>query len=259
LLFFLIICVFLLLVGVAFVVVIYLLGRQPKAPSLRQRKTSDTKDVEDEILSERHVGELISADDIYQGIYEKDGVYYALARLSGTNFSVLPGPEQDARESILIDILSQVDYPIQFITTTVVSDTTEAARKIAERAAGITDNPRLQTYCFMYAGALQQMKLERKVLAQQSWMVFSSHGIDEKNADPVEKLRERISLLTANLRDKARIFITPVTRSEDVMDAFQQIILPEAIVKPSERALAGGTEPIHFMEGEMQRVWKKSG
>ncbi|HHW44743.1 MAG TPA: hypothetical protein GXX25_13265 [Desulfotomaculum sp.] len=245
-----------MLVVAAFVVVIHLLGRQPKAPSLRQRKTSDIKDVEDEIISERHVGELISADDIYQGIYEKDGVYYALARLSGTNFSVMPGPDQDARESTLIEILGQVDYPVQFITTTVVSDTTEAARKIAERAAGITDNPRLQSYCFLYAGALQQMKLERKVLAQQSWMVLSSHGIEGKNTDPVEKLRERMTLLAANLRDKARIFITPVVRSEEVMDALQQIVLPEAIVKPSERALAGVTEPIHFMEGEMQRVQK---
>jgi len=228
----------------AALMLLYMSRAQARGPSLRQE---EKKAQREEPFRERHVSELFGIEEIYGGIYRKGSRYFGLARLEGTNFSVVSEGEQNAREDILIYIMSLIDYPIQFISGTVVADTTQQAEEIAIRAEE-TASEDLKTYMFLYAGALQQMKTERRVLSEQSWLVVTDDG---EGGDPAKKIREKMYLLRENLRQRARIVLTPLETSEEVMDAIHQMVLPERIVKPSERVLAGVAEPVHLSQRDL--------
>jgi hypothetical protein len=240
--------VFIFLIGVLVVaaLMLFLMGRaQPRGPALRQEEKKLGK--EEMPFRERHVAELFGIDEIYGGIYRKGGRYFGLARLEGTNFSVVSEGEQNAREDVLIYIMSLIDYPIQFISGTVVADTTQQAEEIALRAEEEASEE-LKTYMFLYAGALQQMKTERRVLSEQSWLVVTDNG---EEGDPAKKIREKMYLLKENLRQRARIVLVPLETSEEVIDAIHQMVLPERIVKPSERVQAGVLEPVHLARKDL--------
>lgn len=198
---------------------------------------------------EHHVDEVIDIETIEEGLIHHKGRVMAIARIEGTNFSVMSPGEQNSRESALIEIFSGLDYPIQFVTNTVVADTTNATNKILNDSKKVPEG-NLKQYMMLYANALEQMRVNRLVLTQQSYLVISSDGYAE---DPEKTVIERMRILESSLRERTGIVLSPITTSEDVYDAIQQIVLPEKIHKPSEIAKAGVSEPIHHNVKELTR------
>lgn len=194
-------------------------------------------------LSEvRHVDEVIDYDDVKDGIIYRKGRCYGLARVEGVNFSVMSQEEQNAREAAVIEIFNGIDYPFQFITTTVVADTTSAAQEIAAMASMLKECS-LKRYMTCYAGVLQQMKQERRVLSQQTYMVISSDGGD---GPPKKVIRERMRILQSALMERVGIYLTPLLTTEEVLSAIQQVVLPDQLVTVQERIAGGVCAPIHF-------------
>jgi len=254
-----IILAFWLLVGVGFIYMMRKFSGSHTTPLQRkkdERGESGTSDKVNKATGQfAHINDLIKIDDVYEGIYKKGETFYSVARLSGTNFDVMTDFEQDARESVLIEILSEIDYPIQAITTTIVSDIDDMVKEILERAeAKPKDHPQYG-YGYLLAGSLYDMKMDHKIMSRQSWIVISSRQIDPDD-DPVQKINEYMYLLSENMRSKAKIFVTPVRNSEEVLDVLYQVLLPQSIIKPSDRIYAGVNEPFHFRDQEISQARK---
>lgn len=183
----------------------------------------------------QHISELINTEVVEPGIYYTGGKYLGLARIEGTNFSILSDGEIEAREDMLIAIQNQIKYPVQYITSTIVTDTDREVEKI-QYHAGKTTNHKVSLYCKQYIMELENMKQERRAMAKVSWLVIS--GDDKLGApgNPVQRIKERMALLQETFRSRAGIIMTPLTSTEEVVDAFQQIMQPEKLVKPSEVA-----------------------
>ncbi len=195
-----------------------------------------------------NIKNLFQADNIYNGTIKHLGQYLLLARIEGMNFSVMSDIEQNAREAALIDIFSRLDYPIRFITNTCIVDTSIEARKIAEMADS-SENQNLQTYRILYAGALEQMRLERSVLTQQTFIIVPG--------ETPEEAHHRFTILSSSLRERTSIIITLLEMTEDIYDALQDILTPEKIVKPSDVVQSGVLEPVHFSAKEVENFAQK--
>lgn len=195
-----------------------------------------------------NIKNLFQADKIHNGVIEHFGQHLLLARIEGMNFSVMSDAEQNAREAALVDIFSRIDYPIRFITNTCVVDTSVEAREIANMA-DTTENPNLQTYRILYAGALEQMRVERSVLTQQTFIIIPGKTFDEA--------RHRFNILASSLRERTSIIISLLETTEEVYDALQDILTPEKIVKPSDVVQDGVLEPIHFTAKEVEDIAQK--
>ncbi|MCR4443259.1 MAG: hypothetical protein NUV48_14085 [Peptococcaceae bacterium] len=208
----------------------------------RKRNTSPEPGSFKKAALNRHVDEVIEVDDVKDGLIYRRGRVYALARVEGANFSVMSPGEQDARERALVEIFSRLDYPVQFITNTVVADTVSPAQRIAEAAREMPEG-NLRNYAFLYASFLEQMRVERLAMAQQSYLVVCSDGHD---GNPEKTVIERVMLLESALRERAGIVLTPITTGDGAIDAIQNIVQPEKIVKPSKLAHDGIPEPVHF-------------
>lgn len=195
-----------------------------------------------------NIKNLFQANKIYNGAIEHLGQYLLLARIEGMNFSVMSEIEQNARESALIDVFSRLDYPIRFITNTCIVDTSAEARKIAE-IADATENQNLQTYRILYAGALEQMRLERSVLTQQTFVIVPG--------ETSEEAYHRFNILSSSLRERTSMIITLLTTTEDIYDALQDILTPEKIIKPSDIVQSGVLEPVHFSAKEVESFAQK--
>lgn len=187
-----------------------------------------------------YIKNIFPVDHIEKGIiYDTKGCYL-VAELEGINISAMPEVEQNGREAALIDIFLRLDYPIRFITNTTVVDTSAEANHIAGMAD--TPNENLKAYRILYAGALQQMRVERSVLTQQTIIVVPGSTAEEAN--------QRLKILASALNEQTSIKIIPLTTTEAVFDMLQDIITPEKIIKPSQVAAAGVLEPIHFSAKE---------
>lgn len=186
--------------------------------------------------------------EIYNGTIEHLGQYLLLARIEGMNFSIMSEIEQNARESALIEIFSRLDYPVKFITNTCIVDTSTEARRIAEMTDDST-NENLKTYRIFYAGALEQMRQERSVLTQQTFIVIPGNNPEEAH--------HRFNILCSSLRERTSIIITLLTGTEDIYDALQDILTPDKIIKPSDVVQAGVLELIHFHEKEVRDIVQK--
>lgn len=197
--------------------------------------------------------ELIPLQSIENGVYRAYNRCYMICRLEGTNFSVLSDAETNARESAVIDILNRIDYPVQFITTTTVADLSPLIEQNRQRAASLPENSRLRMYIELYNQQLENMKYNREILTQVSWMVMSCPD----NPEDLRRMRERIDYLVMALRERAGIMLTPVTDFEQILDSIHEIILPEEIVRPSQMLVSGVTEPVHFSAGEINRYLEK--
>jgi len=191
---------------------------------------------------------VFQADKIYNGTIEYLGQYLLLARIEGMNFSIMSEIEQNARESALIEIFSRLDYPVRFITNTCIVDTSMEAGRIAEMTDNST-NENLKTYRIFYAGALEQMRQERSVLTQQTFIVIPGNNPEETH--------HRFNILCSSLRERTSIIVTLLTRTEDIYDALQDILTPDKIIKPSDVVQAGVLEPIHFHEKEVRDIVQK--
>jgi len=129
-----------------------------------------------------------------------------------------------------------------------VADTSKEAQKIIEMA-DLTTNENLRMYRILYAGVLEQMRLDRAVLTQQTIMVIPG--------STPEEARERFSILASSLRERAAIIATPLSRTEDIYDALQDILTPDKIIRPSKIAQDGVLEPIHFYGKEVENFVQK--
>lgn len=196
-----------------------------------------------------NIKNLFQANRIHNGTIEHLGQYLLLARIEGMNFSVMSEIEQNARESALIDIFSRLDYPIRFITNTCIVDTSTEARKIAGMADS-AENQNLQTYRILYAGALEQMRLERSVLTQQTFIIVPG--------ETPEEAHHRFNILSSSLRERTSIIITLLSTTEDIYDALQDILTPEKIIKPSDVVQSGVLEPVHFSTKEVASFVEKN-
>lgn len=214
-----------------------------------KKSTVETKE-SDLNKSERIISikNALPVEKIYNGIIEHYGQYLLVALIEGMNFSVMSDIEQNARENSLVEILSRMDYPVRFITNTCVVDTSQEARKIAS-IADDSGNEFMKEYRIFYAGALEQMRLERSVLTQQTYIIVP--GSTEK------EVHERFNLLCSSLRERTSMIITPLETTEQVYDALQDILTPDKIIKPSDVVQDGVLEVIHFSTKEVQQIAQK--
>jgi len=218
-------------------IMIMSLHRAPKRKVAKAKKEVSGKSSQP---TYRHIGDLISPEVVEPGVIYADGRYLAYARVEGTNFSILSDGEKDLREDILIGLQNQIKFPQQFVTSTVVIDTGHAAREVRAQAAG-TENADLAAYSLAYAAELEDMKRERQAMAQVSWLVISDEGLE---TDPGKSLKDKMSLLHA-LFSRSGLILTPLTTTEEIIDAMQQIMLPERLSLASETA-ASGLSPVKF-------------
>ncbi|MEW6697311.1 MAG: hypothetical protein AB1341_08185 [Bacillota bacterium] len=183
----------------------------------------------------RHISELINVEIVEPGIYYVNGKYLGLARIEGTNFSILSDGERDAREEMLISIQSQIKYPVQYITSTIVTDTDKEVEKVRMYAEK-TNNQLVANYCQLYISELENMKNERRAMAKVSWIVISGEDKEGAPGTPAQRIRERMAILQEAFRSRAGIIMTPLLTTEEVVDTLQQVMLPEKLTKPSEVA-----------------------
>lgn len=198
----------------------------------------------------RHISDLIQIEMHESGIFSAGGIYVGLARLSGTNFDVMSEAEQNAREDALIGIQNQIKYPIKYITSTVITDTDTVAREIRANAAE-TSNVKLAQYSNMYARELEEMKRQRRAMAQVTWIAISDTSY---RGNPVDRIREKMSLLQEAFRTRAGSVLTPLISLADGMDALKEMMLPERLSKPSEVLMLGGVAPIKFNVKEVEKI-----
>jgi hypothetical protein len=195
-----------------------------------------------------HLKDVFGIDKIYEGVIYKHDQCLLLAKIEGINLTVMSEIEQNARESALIEALARLDYPIRFISNTVVVDTSQESARIADLANKSPDGS-LKIYRTLYAGALEQMRVERSVLTQQVYLVVPG--------STPEEVRTRLDLLSSSLREQTSVIITPIETSDDVYDAIQNVLMPEKIVKSSDIVAAGVLEPVHFSVKEASDIVEK--
>lgn len=251
----LLIVVTLLIFGVAGVAMVILMRAQNPA-SFRTKK-SPVEGIEDTIVKEPEparthskITDLIKIEMLDSGIFYANGRWVGLARMSGTNFDVLSGVEQDIREDVLIGIQSQINYPIQFITSTVIADTDLAAAEIMSKA-GYFNDKNLAAYAVMYAQELENMKIQRRAMSQVTWLAITDDG---RSGHPIGKIREKMLLLQGLFRKRAKIILTPLISLEESVDVLKDIMTPERLLKPSEELQAGALEPVKFNIREVRDI-----
>lgn len=250
----LLIVVTLFIFGVVGVALVMLMRAQNPAS---RRYKAPVYDIENTIVKEpeparthRNVSDLLNIEMHESGIFSANGRWVGLARMSGTNFDVLSGMEQDIREDMLIGIQSQINYPIQYITSTVIADTDLAAGEIMRKAAGFKDE-NLAAYATMYAQELESMKIQRRAMSQVAWLVISDDG---RSGNPVAKISEKMLILQETFRKRAKIIITPLISIEESVDVLKDIMVPERLLKPSEELQAGVLEPLKFNIKEVRGI-----
>ena len=238
-------------IGVAFLFVLVLTGAGVMLATLNQAPKRKAKPVKKEVHKKaaaptyRHLSDLINLDVVAPGVIYANGKYLAYARVEGTNFSILSDGEKDLREDILISLQNQIKFPQQLVTSTVVIDTEHAAREVRRQASG-TENANLAAYSLAYAAELEQMKRERQAMAQVSWLVISDDGATE---EPDKSLRDKMSLLQ-DLFSRSGLILTPLTTTAEIIDAMQQIMLPERL-SPASSVAAAGLSPLKFSAREV--------
>jgi len=189
------------------------------------------------------LGQIYDIKDIYQGVITlKDGCLM-LARIEGVNFSVMSEAEQNARETALIEIFTGLDYPVRFVSSVIVADTSDEAHRVA-RIAAATPEGNLKTYRTLYAGMLEMMRQERRILTQHVYLMVPGRTKEE--------VSERLYLLGASLQQKASLVVTPVTTTDEIYKILQDTLTPDRIISPAEVALSGVTSPIHYSVREAE-------
>jgi hypothetical protein len=239
-----VVILFLLVMGAA-VVMLTSLNKAPKRGA-RPLKKEIKKKVSQPTY--RHIGDLMDMEAPEPGVVYAGGKYLAYARVEGANFSILSDGEKDIREDVLIGLQNQIKYPQQFVTSTVVIDTEHAAMEVRDQATR-TENPHLAQYSLAYAGELEEMKRQRQAMAQVTWLVISDDG---ESGDPAQSLREKLALLR-ELFTRSGLILTPLASTEEIIDAMQQIMLPEHLTPASETAVFG-LNPVKFNIKELENL-----
>lgn len=190
------------------------------------------------------LSQLYNIEGIYEGVVHlSNGEYLMLAGIEGVNFSVLSEAEQNARESALVEIFTGLSHPIRFLSCVVVADTSAEAKKVAETAAK-TPGGNLKTYRTLYAGMLETMRQERRILSQYTYMFIPGKTREE--------VAERLFLIETALRERARLVVTPIRTTDEVYLILQNIFMPDRLTRPAEVAVTGVTSPIHYSGKEAE-------
>jgi formylmethanofuran:tetrahydromethanopterin formyltransferase len=218
------------------------LSRMQLSNKRKTKETSSAKTSRDDFeLGTRDIREITPIECLGDGVYVANGKFCYMARIEGTNFSVMSDEQQNAREAALIAVINKIDCPVQFVTTSVVADTARVARVIATEAQEMPDGP-LKTYAALYANALDKMRLEKQIMAQNSWLVITDNGTE---GEPERRLKEKIDIICTSVRN-AGVIATPVTSDPEVMDVLASILTAEAIMKPSDLVAAGAHSKLHL-------------
>lgn len=195
---------------------------------------------QDYMTSERivDIDDFYGIESIHNGfIYTKDGKVLTVGEMSGINFTTLTATEQNAREAALIEIFSQINYPIQFVTANTVVDTTPMVHEIARLAAQTDTRTNLYVYQAYYIGQLDLIKTQRSLNIQHTYIFVPGKNEDEA----VSRLNSLINLLTS----KTEIIARRVDNTDEIYDLFLNIVLPDNIMRPADMAEAGVTSPVH--------------
>lgn len=189
------------------------------------------------------LNQIYNIKDIHQGVISFKDEYLMLAKIEGVNFSVMSDLEQNTRETALIDIFTGLSHPVRFVSSVIVADTSNEALKVAQIAES-TPEGNLKTYRTLYAGMLEMMRQERKILSQHVYVMVPGKTQEE--------VYERLLLLGTALRERASLVVTPITTTDEIYKILQDILTPDKIITPAEIAVTGVTSPIHFSikEGE---------
>ncbi|WP_161625134.1 hypothetical protein [Carboxydothermus ferrireducens] len=237
------------------VVVMFFLLKANPATGKAEKGRYESQEKKRSNQKQAHPQEIIPLQEIKDGAYKAYGRYYLICRVEGTNFSVMSDAETNARENAIIDILNRIDFPVQFITTTAVADTSMIANQMRERAESLPDDSKLKNYIELYAREMERMKYAREVLTQVSWLVLSCKDDEEE----LKRLKDRLGYLVTAFREQAGVVLTPITDFEQIMDNIHEIILPEEINRPSRLAVMGATEPVHFNAREAEQYLSRAG
>lgn len=236
---------FFMLLLVAGGIMLAILSKPKKFNRVAKKEDKAKTEVKEENGKIAHIEDLLPVEFIEDGIYSVNGLYCAMGKIEGTNFSVMSDHDQDIRESIFIDILNEIDFPVQFVTTSVVPNTGRAAREIAKEAQKMPEG-NLQCYSVLYAAALDDMHKTRKITSQSSWLVLTDDGSD---GEPILRLKEKVNAICSALQLNAGIVFTPLQSTEEAMDVFGQILDNKNLIKPSK--YLQGIQPIHLSEREV--------
>jgi len=196
-----------------------------------------------------HIEQIYNIKSIYQGVIKLKDICLVLAKIEGVNFSVMSEDEQNSRESALIEIFTGLNYPVRFISSVIVADTSSEAHRVAQIAAS-TPEGNLNTYRTLYAGMLEMMRQERRILSQHIYMMVPGKTGEEAS--------ERLTLLGAALRERASLVITPIESTDEIYKILQDILMPDKIVSPAEIAVTGVTNPIHYTVKEAESFVAKA-
>ncbi|MFX4261177.1 hypothetical protein ACOBQJ_03135 [Pelotomaculum propionicicum] len=236
---------FFMLLLIAGGVTLSILSKPKKFDRVAKQEDKSVEVKEEESGKTAHIEDLLPIEFIEDGIYSVGGLYCAMGKIEGTNFSVMSDHDQDIRESIFIDILNEIDFPVQFVTTSVVPNTGRAAQEIAKEAQKMPEG-NLRCYSVLYAAALDDMHKTRKITSQSSWLVLTDDGSD---GEPVLRLKEKVNAIGSALQLNAGIVFTPLQSTEEAMDVFGQILDNKSLVKSSK--YLQGIQPIHLSEREV--------
>ena len=248
---FAVVLVFMLFILAAAGVMLWTMNKEPRKNSVALpiigsgKKQPGSKSA----LHYRHITELIKIKPVAPGIIYTGGKYLGYARIEGTNFSILSDGEQDTKESVLIGLQNQFDFPLQYVTSTVVTDTGQIAGIVRDYASTCT-NQDLAAYSAAYATELEQMKAWRQAMAQVSWLAVSDTGA---GGDPAQNIYNKMAQLQELFRSRAGIILTPLTTTGEVIDALQQIMLPQRLT-PASQTAALGLNPVHYSDRELVNI-----
>lgn len=242
---------------VAFIFLVFVMGTalimlmvNKNAHGVRKEKAITINSQEKEQVEKvRNICEIMGISEFVDGIIVLEtGRCIGLARLEGTNFSVLSNSETDVKELVLIDIQNNIKLPSKYITSTVITDT-GAVAKVVRSLIPESKTKQLANYRELYSNELDEMKFYRKAMAQVSWMVIAS---DYSEEDPIKQVREKMENLQEIFRARAGIIYTPLWSNEKVIDSIHQILLPEKLTRPSEIINQGGLSPIKISIRELE-------
>lgn len=241
-----------LLVGIITTALVLIMKAQnpSEKPNYKVEKMVKSKNRTGSKATYRHIAELIKIEMIEEGIFYTNGLYIGLAKLSGTNFDVMSVSGQNAIEDVIIAIQNQINYPVNYTTGTVIADTDKLAAEIRLKAENYANEKRAM-YSHMYANVLDEMKKTRYAMTQVTWLAISDDG---QLGNPVEKIKDKMSLLENAFRRRAGIVLVPLFSEGEAIDALNNIMLPERLIKPSDMLSVGGLSPVKFNIREIENI-----
>lgn len=132
--------------------------------------------------------------------------YSYVIRLGNIDYNMLSNQEQDSIESILIQTVLAIDFPVQFFSTTEFIDTSKIISLIKQNK---TKNPKVHEYKSYLVDYLENLMENRSISVVKNYAIISYDGLYE---NAVSELDRKSNLFKGNL---LRAKIVCSTLSED--------------------------------------------